>query len=161
MQENLPRKAELAWQVSRYLWRGSLNFNINSRPLVTIIFKLKIDNFKTWDFSSLIERVLAGVEGLILWAYLFLRTWTTVAAPLSQMNMKGQLHPLRTQFQANQAIINKLSNSSLKKHFFKNKKKSTKIKKWKSVPFFIEEKEKKTFNLRSVCHFRSWLIIVL
>ena len=49
-------------------------------------------------------------EGLILWAYLFLRTWTTVAAPLSQMNMKGQLHPLRTQFQANQAIINKLSN---------------------------------------------------
>ena len=62
-------------------------------------------------------------EGLILWAYLFLRTWTTVAAPLSQMNMKGQLHPLRTQFQANQAIINKLSNSSLKKTFFQELKK--------------------------------------
>ena len=38
-----------------------MNFKINSRPLFTIIFKLKNDNFKTQDFSSLIERVLAGV----------------------------------------------------------------------------------------------------
>ena len=37
------------------------NFKINSRPLFTIIFKLKNDNFKTQDFSPLIERVLAGV----------------------------------------------------------------------------------------------------
>ena len=26
--KNLPRNAELAWQVSRYLWRGSVNFKI-------------------------------------------------------------------------------------------------------------------------------------
>ena len=39
-----------------------MNFKIkNSRPLFTIIFKLKNDNFKTGDFSLLIERVLAGV----------------------------------------------------------------------------------------------------
>ena len=31
-------------------------------PLFTIIFKLKNDNFKTRDFSPLIERVLAGVR---------------------------------------------------------------------------------------------------
>ena len=48
-------------------WPGSLagssvNFKINSRPLFTIIFKLKNDNFKTRDFSPLIERVLAGVH---------------------------------------------------------------------------------------------------
>ena len=61
VQKILPSWAELAWQVSRYLWRGSVNFKINSRPLFTIIFKLKNDNFKTRDFSPLIERVLAGV----------------------------------------------------------------------------------------------------
>ena len=60
VQKNLPSRAELAWQLSRYLWRGSVNFKINSRPLFTIIFKLKNDNFKTRDFSPLIERVLAG-----------------------------------------------------------------------------------------------------
>ena len=38
-----------------------MNFKINSRPLFTIIFKLKNDNFKNRDFSPLIERVLAGV----------------------------------------------------------------------------------------------------
>ena len=38
-----------------------MNFKINSGPLFTIIFKLKNDNFKTRDFSPLIERVLAGV----------------------------------------------------------------------------------------------------
>ena len=26
---------------SRYLWKGSVNFNVNSRPLFTTIFKLK------------------------------------------------------------------------------------------------------------------------
>ena len=41
-----------------------MNFKINSRPLFTIILKLKNDNFKTRDFSPLIERVLAGVECL-------------------------------------------------------------------------------------------------
>ena len=28
VQKNLPRKAELAWLVSRYLWRGTWNFKI-------------------------------------------------------------------------------------------------------------------------------------
>ena len=43
VQKNQPRKAELAWQVSSYLWRGSFNFKIKkSRPLFTIIFKPKI-----------------------------------------------------------------------------------------------------------------------
>ena len=40
-----------------------MNFKINSRPLFTIISKLKNDNFKTRDFSPLIERVPAGVVG--------------------------------------------------------------------------------------------------
>ena len=40
-----------------------MNFKLNSRPLFTIIFKLRNDNFKTQDFSPLIERVLAGVDG--------------------------------------------------------------------------------------------------
>ena len=56
VQKNLPSRAELAWQVSRYLWR--VNFKINSRPLFTIIFKLENVNFKTRDFSPLIEWVL-------------------------------------------------------------------------------------------------------
>ena len=43
------------------LWRGSVNFKINSRPLFTIIFKLKNVNFRTRDFSPLILRVLSGV----------------------------------------------------------------------------------------------------
>ncbi len=43
VQKNLPRKAELAWQVSRYLRRGQQNFKIkNSRPLFTIIFSSKM-----------------------------------------------------------------------------------------------------------------------
>ena len=43
VQKNLPRKAELAWLVSRYLWRGTWNFKIIfSRPLFTIIFKPKM-----------------------------------------------------------------------------------------------------------------------
>ena len=37
------------------LWRGSVNFKINSSPLFTIIFMLKNLNFKTRDFSPLIE----------------------------------------------------------------------------------------------------------
>ena len=41
-----------------------MNFKINSRPLFTIIFKLKNDNFKTRDFSPLIERALAGVNAV-------------------------------------------------------------------------------------------------
>ena len=61
LQKYLPRLAELAWQLSRYLWRGSVNFKINSRPLFTIIFELKNGNFMTRDFSPLIKRVLAGV----------------------------------------------------------------------------------------------------
>jgi hypothetical protein len=43
VQKNQPRKAELAWQVSRYLWRGSFNVKIKKfRPLFTIIFKPKM-----------------------------------------------------------------------------------------------------------------------
>ena len=42
-----------------------MNFKINSRPLFTIIFKLKNDNFKTRYFSPLIERVLAGLDEVL------------------------------------------------------------------------------------------------
>ena len=43
VQKILPRKAELAWQVSRYLWRPPCNFKIIfSRPLFIIIFKPKM-----------------------------------------------------------------------------------------------------------------------
>ena len=47
------------------LWRGSVNFKINSRPLFTIIFKLKNDNFKTRDFNPPIESVLNGVSPFV------------------------------------------------------------------------------------------------
>ena len=53
---------KLTEPLQRYLLSCQANFKINSRPLFTIIFKLKNDNFKTRDFSPLIERVLAGVR---------------------------------------------------------------------------------------------------
>ena len=37
VQKYLSRLAELAWQLSRYLWRGSVNFKINSRPLFKVL----------------------------------------------------------------------------------------------------------------------------
>ena len=43
-----------------------MNFKIEFRPLFIIIFKLKNDNFKTRDFSPLIERVLAGVTAMTI-----------------------------------------------------------------------------------------------
>ena len=48
VQNNLPRKAELAWQVNRYLCsRGSMKFKIEkSRPLLTIIFTSKMVNVR-------------------------------------------------------------------------------------------------------------------
>ena len=63
--KNLRREAELARQVSRYLWRGSVDFKKKPRPFFIIIFKLENGNFKTRDFSPLIERVLAGVHNLL------------------------------------------------------------------------------------------------
>jgi hypothetical protein len=61
--KNLTIRAELAWQVSRYLCRGSVNFKIkNSRPLFTIIFKSKM------VISNIIERVLAGVVYMFICA---------------------------------------------------------------------------------------------
>jgi len=39
-----------------------VDFKKKSRPFFIIIFKLKNGNFKTRDFSPLIERVLAGVD---------------------------------------------------------------------------------------------------
>ena len=43
VQKNLPRKAELAWQVSMYLWRGTWNFKIIfCRALFTVIFKPRV-----------------------------------------------------------------------------------------------------------------------
>ena len=61
VQKILPRN--LAWQVSRYLWRGSVNFKIKkkSRPLFTIILSKNV-NFKTRDFSPTIKWDLAGVH---------------------------------------------------------------------------------------------------
>ena len=46
--------------------RGSVDFKKKSRPFFIIIFKLRNSNFKTRDFSPLIERVLAGVSEAIL-----------------------------------------------------------------------------------------------
>ena len=84
VQKYLPRLAELAWQLSRYLWMGSVNFKINSRPLFTIIFKLKNDNFQTRDFSPLIERVLAGVSCL-LYALFFNPSKEFILCPCSRL----------------------------------------------------------------------------
>ena len=71
VQKYLPRMAALAWQLSRYLCRASVNFKINSRPLFTIIFKHKNDNFKTRDFIPLIESVLVGVLNALLFLIYF------------------------------------------------------------------------------------------
>ena len=70
--EPLQRYLQSCWADNIYfctgqqqLWKGSVNFKINSRPLFTTIFKLKNVNFKSRDFSPLIEWVLAGVEVLL------------------------------------------------------------------------------------------------
>ena len=44
-----------------------MDFKKKSRPFFIIILKLKNGNFKTRDFSPLIERVLAGVPYIKLW----------------------------------------------------------------------------------------------
>ena len=61
MQKNLPRRSEFARLVSRYLWRGSVDFKKKSRPFFILFLKLRNGNLKTRDFSPLIERVLTGV----------------------------------------------------------------------------------------------------
>ena len=43
-----------------------MDFKNKSRPFFIIIFKSKNRNFKTRDFSPLIERVLAGVVAIHL-----------------------------------------------------------------------------------------------
>ena len=42
VQKYLPRMAKLAWQLSRYLWRGSVNFKINSRPFLPSFLSSKM-----------------------------------------------------------------------------------------------------------------------
>jgi hypothetical protein len=54
VQKNLPREAELAWQVSRFLWRPPWNFKIIfSRTLFTIIFKPKMVSNLCKNFSCI------------------------------------------------------------------------------------------------------------
>ena len=65
------------------LWRGSVNFKINSRPFFTIIFKLKYGNFMTRDFSPLIKRVLAGVH--------YYRTFSLKSLILLLIFLKGSV----------------------------------------------------------------------
>ena len=75
MQKNLPRKAELAWLLSRYLWRGTWNFKITfSRPLFTIIFKPKmvISRVKILVTYSSRSRWCAVVEMLATSFFLYL-----------------------------------------------------------------------------------------
>ena len=86
------------------LWKGSVNFKVNSRPLFTIIYKLKNGNFMTRDFSPLIERVLTGVDrskllkicGLHYWyVRVTLKFWTLESRKASVgiwiQGTKGQL----------------------------------------------------------------------
>ena len=54
----------LHWSAATLKGLGEFQ-NKKSRPLFIIIFKLKNNNFKTQDFSPLIERVLAGVQLLL------------------------------------------------------------------------------------------------
>ena len=73
--KNLPIKAELAWQVSMYLWRGSVNWILKWIPghfsPSFLIFKAKNFIFKTWEFSPLIEWVIAGVLYVFSSIYLY------------------------------------------------------------------------------------------
>ena len=71
------------------LWRGSVNFKINSRPLFTIIFKLKNVNFKTRDFCPLIKWVLAGVEYTL--CTLHLQTRSTLVVVWMLRSAQNQL----------------------------------------------------------------------
>ena len=64
-----------------------MNFKMNSRPLFTVMFKLKNDNFMALDFSPLIERVLTGVsnvwysEGSLKKTYITMALVTTPVCP--------------------------------------------------------------------------------
>jgi hypothetical protein len=60
--KNLPRKAELAWQVRRYLWKGLWNFKIFFLDHFSPSFLSQNWQFQDSRFSPLIERVLAGVS---------------------------------------------------------------------------------------------------
>ena len=69
------------------IWRGSVNFKINSRQFFKIIFKLKNYNFKTRDFSPLIERVLAGVKKTNFSAHCtFIKKWLIFTKLLKLVN---------------------------------------------------------------------------
>ena len=75
-----------------------MNFKTNSRPLFAIIFKLKNDNFKTRDFSPLIERVLTGVSKVIVYRRFcdFLNElWTSVNEPLEAWSLNILLSRIR------------------------------------------------------------------
>ena len=63
VQKNLPRKAALAWQVNRYLWRGSWNFKIFfSRPLSW----MKLTAGRHPIISTALITFLSRVAGLTL-----------------------------------------------------------------------------------------------
>ena len=57
--KNLPRKIELAWQVTRYLWRGRWNFKIFFLLfyISSILGILKFFFFKNWHWNYLFEYV--------------------------------------------------------------------------------------------------------
>ena len=60
VQKNWPIMAELAWQASKYLWMGMVNFKIKVLDYFSPSFYATNVNFKTRDFSPLIE--WAGVS---------------------------------------------------------------------------------------------------
>ena len=76
VQKKLPRKAELAWQVSRYLRRGQQNFKIkNSRPFFTIIFSSKMLVSRSEILVHLFQEFQAVCHTLSLSLSIFIRSF--------------------------------------------------------------------------------------
>ena len=93
VQKNQTRKAELAWQVSRYLWRGSVNFKIkNSRPLFAIIFKPKIvvSRFKIFKpFKVLWSGIWkSGQTRRFFSTYFYTKKWTEIYIDMNILKIR-------------------------------------------------------------------------
>ena len=101
--KNLPRKGELAWQVSRYLWRPPWNFKIIfSRPLFIIILSQK------WcQISVIFFCVLPGTKNLQCSVVSKLETDDMVTAETVVWGPGGLLAKLGSYFVNDYRLINR------------------------------------------------------
>ena len=74
VQQNLPRKAEFAWQVSRYLYWGSWNFKIRNFWSVPSIYTEVLD-YTVGNIFPLDPNLAQGIQNLALTIHLYW-VWT-------------------------------------------------------------------------------------